>query len=83
MAIIITIISVSMAKPLLNLINTPSDIVNDSYSYIIVIFSGTAASIFYNMISSILRALGDSKTPLYFLIACSVLNIILDIIFDS
>ena len=80
-AIIITVISVSMAKPLLNLINTPSDIVNDSYSYIIVIFSGTAASIFYNMISSILRALGDSKTPLYFLIACSVLNIILDIIF--
>ena len=69
-AIIITIISVSMAKPLLNLINTPSDIVNDSYSYIVVIFSGTAASIFYNMISSILRALGDSKTQLYFLIVC-------------
>ncbi|MBQ6631370.1 MAG: MATE family efflux transporter [Romboutsia sp.] len=81
MAIIITIISVSTTKPLLNLINTPSDIVNDSYSYIVVIFSGTAASIFYNMISSILRALGDSKTPLYFLIACSVLNIILDVVF--
>ena len=81
MAIIITIISIFTAKPLLNLMNTPNDIINDSYSYIVVIYAGTTAAFFYNMISSILRALGDSKTPLYFLIVSSILNIILDLVF--
>lgn len=55
-------------------------IIQDAYAYIIVIYAGTAASIFYNMISSILRALGDSKTPLYFLIIACILNIILDFV---
>ncbi len=81
MAIIITIISIFTAKPLLHLMNTPNDIINDSYSYIVVIYAGTTAAFFYNMISSILRALGDSKTPLYFLIVSSILNIILDLVF--
>ena len=81
MTIIITIISVLTAKPLLNLMNTPANIINDANSYIIVIYAGTAATVFYNMISSILRALGDSKTPLYFLIISSILNVILDLVF--
>lgn len=46
-----------------------------------VVLMGTGATVFYNMISNILRALGDSKTPLYFLIVSSVLNILLDILF--
>ena len=66
MAIIITLVSIFTAKPLLHLMNSPSDIINDSYSYIVVIYAGTSAAFFYNMVSSILRALGDSKTPLYF-----------------
>lgn len=81
MAIIITLISIFTAKPLLNLINTPSDIVNDSYSYMVIIYAGTSITFFYNMISGILRALGDSKTPLYVLIVSSILNIVLDLIF--
>ncbi|MGL5084358.1 MAG: MATE family efflux transporter [Clostridium sp.] len=79
--IIITVISLIAAKPLLNLMNTPSDIIKDANTYISIIFAGTFATVFYNMISSILRALGDSKTPLYFLIVASILNVILDLVF--
>ena len=59
MAIIITIISIFTAKPLLHLMNTPNDIINDSYSYIVVIYAGTTAAFFYNMISSILNIILD------------------------
>ena len=81
MAIIITIISLIATKPLLKLMDTPADIFNDSYAYISVIFVGIFATFFYNMISGILRSVGDSKTPLYFLIVSSILNIILDLVF--
>lgn len=81
MTILVTAISMVSAKPLLELMNTPENIINDSLSYIIIIFAGNIAIIFYNMLSSILRALGDSKTPLYFLIIASILNIMLDIVF--
>lgn len=81
MTILITSISIFTAKPLLRAINTPNDIIDDAFSYIIVIYAGIFATFFYNMISSILRALGDSKTPLYFLIVASILNIILDLVF--
>ena len=81
MTIVVTVISVSSAKPLLTLMNTPDNIMKDSLSYIIIIYAGNIAIIFYNMLASILRSLGDSKTPLYFLIIASILNIILDIVF--
>lgn len=81
MTIIITIISVFTARPLLNIINTPADIIDDAHSYIIVIYFGIFSTFFYNMIAGVLRALGDSKTPLYFLIISSILNIVLDLVF--
>lgn len=81
MTIVVTAISVISAKPLLELMNTPSNIMDDALSYIIIIYAGNISIIFYNMLSSILRALGDSKTPLYFLIISSILNIVLDIVF--
>lgn len=81
MTILVTTISVVSAKPLLELMNTPSNIMKEALSYITIIYAGNIAIIFYNMFSSILRALGDSKTPLYFLIISSILNIILDIVF--
>ena len=81
MGIIITLVSVFTSKPLLHLMNSPSDIINDAYSYIVIIYAGSSATFFYNMVSSILRSLGDSKTPLYFLIIASILNIILDLVF--
>lgn len=79
--IIITLASMLSAKPVLSLMNTPDDIINDATIYIIIIYAGTCATVFYNMIAGILRSLGDSKTPLYFLILSSILNIIFDLFF--
>lgn len=78
--ILVTFISVLSAKPLLTLMNTPSNILKDASTYIIILYAGNIAIILYNMMAAILRALGDSKTPLYFLIVSSVLNIILDLV---
>ena len=79
--IVVTLVSVLLAKPMLNLMNTPDNIIDDAYAYIIIIYWGTIATVVYNIIAGILRALGDSKTPLYFLIVASILNIVLDIVF--
>ena len=81
MTLLLTLSSVLGTRPLLNLMDTPGDIYADAYAYIVVIFAGTGASVFYNLLSGILRALGDSKTPLYFLIISSVINVILDLVF--
>lgn len=79
--IIMTLIAVLTTRPLLRLINTPDDIIEDAYNYIVVIYWGIVATVLYNMLACILRALGDSKTPLYFLIISSFLNIGLDFLF--
>lgn len=78
LTIVMTILSVALTKPLLRLINTPEEIFLDAYNYIVVIFIGIFATVLYNMIGCLLRALGDSKTPLYFLLISAVLNIGLD-----
>lgn len=78
---IVTFVSLVLLKPLLSLMKTPLDIMDDAYSYIVVIFGGIFASFLYNLMAGILRAIGDSKTPLYFLIISSILNIILDLVF--
>jgi len=59
---------------------TPEDILEGSYEYIVVIFLGIPVIYLYNLLSGILRSLGDSKTPLYFLMFSSILNIILDFV---
>lgn len=81
MTLLLTLASVLGARPLLDLMDTPGNIYEDAYIYIVIIFAGTGASVFYNLLSGILRALGDSKTPLYFLIVSSVINVILDLLF--
>lgn len=80
-SIIFSIFGIIMSKPLLNLINTPQNILDQSKLYLNIIFGGLIFSAGYNTVSSILRGLGDSKTPLYFLIISTIINIILDIIF--
>ena len=75
--IVMTAISVLAARPLLEIMKTPSDIIDDSYNYIIVIFEGIAAAVFFNLFSSILRSLGDSKTPIVFLIIALYLTLYL------
>ncbi len=79
--IFLTTITLFTTPSLLRLMQTPSDIYQDSYTYISIMFMGIIATIYYNMLSSILRALGDSKTPLLFLAVASIINVILDYIF--
>lgn len=81
LTVILTLISVFTTMPLLKLMKTPDDIIEYSYDYIIVIYIGLFATVFYNMVSSILRALGDSKVPLLFLIIASVINVGADLLF--
>lgn len=77
----LTIASLLGAEGMLKMIRTPEDIYMDSYRYISVIFGGMITIMLYNFLACILRALGDSKTPLYFLILSSILNIVLDLFF--
>ena len=78
---IMTVISMCGMKWLLHFMNTPDNIFDDAYRYIMVICAGIFAQVLYNLLASILRALGNSKTPLYFLILAAVLNIVLDLVF--
>lgn len=79
--VIVTVVCCALSHPVLRLMKTPEDIYKDAYAYMFVVLLGTGATVFYNMISNILRALGDSRTPLYFLVFSSVLNVVLDILF--
>ena len=80
MSIILTILSMAFMKPLLHFMHTPSDIFKDAYAYIMIICAGIFAQMLYNLLASILRALGNSKVPLYFLILAALLNIVLDLL---
>ena len=79
--IIITVVALLLKNIVLKLMNTPENIFNDSNTYITIIYAGIFTQTAYNMAAGILRALGDSKTPLYFLIVSSILNIVLDLVF--
>ncbi len=81
LTVILTLLVAPNTRNLLIYLNTPSDILDMAHGYLFVIFAGIFATVFYNMLSNTIRALGDSKTPLYFLILSSVLNIALDLLF--
>lgn len=77
----LTIISVAFAHLLLQMLDTPQNILANAADYMRTACAGTIAVAGYNWINSVLRALGDSKTPLYFLIVASILNVGLDLLF--
>jgi len=79
--VVLTLVCCLLAHQILSWMQIPEDISGEAYDYMFVVLLGTGATVFYNMISNMLRALGDSKTPLYFLVFSSVLNIFLDILF--
>lgn len=79
-AVVFTAVAIGTAKPLLVLVNTPESVLQSSLTYITIIYAGIGATILYNWAACTLRAVGDSRTPLYFLIFSSVLNIVLDIV---
>ena len=81
LTVFITIIALLVKNPLLRMMNTPDNIFDDASTYITVIFAGIITQALYNMAAGILRALGDSKTPLYFLMVSSIVNVILDLVF--
>ncbi len=80
-SVVITALSVSTAYPLFRLMQTPAEIIDDAYGYTVVIYGGTIVTIFFNLFAGILRALGDSITPLLFLVIACIINIILDYVF--
>ena len=80
-AVIITVLFCALAHPILRWMRTPEDIYAEAYSYMFIVLLGTGATVFYNMISNMLRSLGDSRTPLFFLIFSALLNVALDLVF--
>ena len=78
LSVVFTFFTTLMAGPLLQLIHTPEELYADAVLYIRIIFLGIPATVLYNYASSVLRAMGDSQHPFYFLLAASVLNIGLD-----
>ena len=80
-AVLVTAIAAPLTGVLLNLMQTPAAYYEYAYRYLFVIFCGIPATVFYNIVAGLLRAVGDSKTPLYFLIFSAVLNVGLDFLF--
>jgi putative MATE family efflux protein len=75
----LTLVFLILVKPLLILMNTPPEILNDTVLYLRILFGGIIGTFVYNVVFSAFRAMGDSRTPLYVFIVSSVLNIVLDI----
>lgn len=80
-SVALTAVSMAFMKPLLHVMRTPGDIFADAYAYIMVICAGIFAQMLYNLLASILRAIGNSRVPLYFLVLSALLNIVLDMVF--
>ena len=80
-SLLVTLFSLLFIRQTLHLMNTPAEIYPDAERYIVTVLAGLTATVAYNMAASVLRALGDSQTPLFFLIFSSVLNIGLDLLF--
>lgn len=77
----VTVVGIILTKPLLQLLSTPIDTMSGACTYLTIYFLGTIFNLLYNMAAALLRAMGDSKRPLYVLIMTCLVNIILDIIF--
>lgn len=79
--ILITIFAVATARYFLEIMQTPPEIIDQAYNFIVIIYLGLGATMLFNMLSNLIRALGDSRTPLFFLILSSVINVILELLF--
>lgn len=81
LAVVLTIISEVIVSPLLHLLQTPNDIIQGAIVYLRIIAGGISITLFYNLLSCILRAFGNSKAPLFAMIIAAGLNIGLDLLF--
>ncbi|MFR4441448.1 MAG: MATE family efflux transporter, partial [Hungatella sp.] len=80
-AVVMTVIVCLLTRQILVWMQTPDNIIDGAYRYIFFVFAGIPATYLYNTLAGIIRALGDSRTPVYFLILSSLLNIVLDLFF--
>lgn len=80
-AIVMTVLTTCFCRQILIMMLTPEDILDGAYKYIWIIFLGIPMTYLYNMVSAIIRALGDSKSPVIFLVMSSIINIVLDLLF--
>ncbi|MDE6615868.1 MAG: MATE family efflux transporter, partial [Lachnospiraceae bacterium] len=78
-AAILTISCALLCPAILHILSTPDDIYQDSYIYLLILFLGIPFTMLYNLLSGILRSVGDSKTPFMFLVFSTILNILLDL----
>lgn len=80
-SVVLTLLSLYVLPTILVMMDTPAEIIEHTQAYLSVIFGFLSVTVLYNMLSNMMRALGDSRTPLYFLICAAVTNIVLDYIF--
>ncbi len=80
-SVLITLITCLMVPQIVVMMKIPDEISHEASVYMLVVLAGTGATVFYNLVSNILRALGDSRLPLIFLVFSSILNVVLDIVF--
>ena len=81
LSIVFTILGIFITPYMLRMMSTPNDVIRESATYLKIYFGGVAGLMFYNMGSGVLRAVGDSRHPLYFLIFSAVVNTVLDLLF--
>lgn len=81
MTLLISLGGCLIARPVLSLLNTPADIIDSSAAYLRILFMGTIGSALYNLCTVALNSIGDSRTPIYALIASAIINIVLDLVF--
>ena len=81
LGVLFTVLGVSMTPIMLNLINMPENVIPEATAYLTIYFSGIMGLMLYNMGSGILRAVGDSQRPFYFLVVCALVNTVLDLVF--
>ncbi len=80
MSVVVAVVTGICCRDILRVMQTPENIFHDAYLYLLVTFIGVPCTFFYNLLSSIIRALGDSKTPFWFLLFSTILNVILDLV---
>ena len=80
-SIVVTLVVVAVCRPVLVLMQTPEEIFEYAYVYIVIVFWGIPCTFLYNILAAIIRSLGDSKTPVIFLAISSGINIVLDLVF--
>lgn len=81
LSVILSIIGVTFCGQILRLMQTPSDIIDNSYTFLVIQFAGIFAIVAYNLFANMIRAMGNSKTPLFFLIIACFINIGLELLF--